>query len=129
MTNGEGGYALGAQVQGSDFMAKLSFLDDYNGVCSFPEESVVPSAATSFCNGVRSERTVLRISRTRSKKEGLWSNRGGAPFAKGTILGLFILTPICEPLCCLTPFCCTGGTVVVSVCLSDPNLLVPSGVK
>jgi hypothetical protein len=78
----------------------------------------VLSVATSFCNEVRSERTMWRISRTRSKKEGLWSNLGGAPFAKGTILGLFILTPICEPLCCHTPFCGTRRTVVVSVYLS-----------
>ena len=86
---------------------------------------MVPSGATFFCNGGRSARTILRISRTRSKKEGLPSNRGGAPFAKGTILGFFILTPICEPLCCHTPFCSTGRTVVVSVVLSGSKSLDP----
>lgn len=85
-------------------MPKLSFLNDYSGVCSFPEGSVVTSATTAFCNGARSARTMWRISRTRSKKEGLPSSRGGAPFTKGTILGFFILTPICEPLVCHTPF-------------------------
>ena len=105
-----------------DLMPKMSLMKCYKGLCSSPEESFEPSGAVSFCNGVRSARTMWRISRTRSKKEGLPS---GDPFAKGTILGVFIRNAVLRTSVVSHTLLCTVRTVVVSVCLSGSKSLDP----